>query len=293
MRAALALALVLPAPALAAFPERISILAMDDFAGASTESLKGDDYVRAGYEQVVLELGSTLANKPMAPARTLGVAGFHVGVGNTLAFIRTGSIDGINPAGWDLVDPDEDPMVVLFVPQVQIRKGLPASLEVGANFGWLGLTETGTVGAYGRWGIVEGYRFLPDLSIQMGYAGYVGNDELEMGVLDFGANLGYTLPFGPVAGINVSRFSPFVSLGVNRIHAAPRADLSESGLEGRVTEVTGFTDTESAAFFDPAYAPFAFGGGFELESGDFTLGVSGNYASGGAPTVNTAIGFTY
>ncbi|MBM4365911.1 MAG: hypothetical protein FJ102_06820 [Deltaproteobacteria bacterium] len=293
MRAALVLALVLPVPALAAFPERISILAMDDFEGASTESLQGDDYVRAGYEQVVLELGSTLANKPMAPARTLGVSGFHVGIGNTLAFIQTGSIDGINPAGWDLADPDEEPMVVLFVPQVQIRKGLPASLEVGANFGWLGLTETGTVGAYGRWGIIEGYRSLPDLSIQMGYVGYVGNDELEMGVLDFGANIGYTLPFGPVAGINVSRFSPFVSLGVNRIHAAPRADLSESGLEGRVTEVTGFTDAESATFFDAAYAPFAFGGGIELESGDFTLGVSGSYASGGAPAVNTAIGFNY
>ncbi len=289
MPVALTLLLALPAPALAAFPERISILAMDDYAGSSTESIAGDDYVAQGYKQVVLELGSTLANKPLAPARTLGVSGFHVGVANSLSFIQTGSIDGTNPAGWDLADPDEDPMVVLFVPQVQVRKGLPASLEVGANFGWLGLTETGVVGVYGRWGLVEGYRFLPDMNLQVGYAGYVGNDELEMGVLDIGANIGYTLPFGPVAGINLSRFSPFLSLGVNRIHAAPRADLSGSGLDGRVTELTGF----EGEGFDPDYAPFAFGGGIELESGDFTLGVSAAYATSGAPTVNTAIGFTY
>lgn len=285
--------LCVASPARAAFPERVSILAMDDFAGANTEVVSGDDYVAAGFSQVALELGTTIANKPVGPARTLGVSGFHVGISNTLGFIRTGSIDSINPAGWDLVDPDEDPLPVLFVPQLQVRKGLPASLEVGANVGWIGMSETASLGAYGRWGIVEGYRFLPDLSIQLGYAGYVGNDELELGVLDFSTNIGYTLPFGPIAGINVSKFSPFVSLGFQRIHAAPRVDLADTGLNERITEVTGFEDPQQKVVFNPTYAPFALAGGFEIQSGDFTLDLSGGWAVGGAATVNTGFGFTY
>lgn len=285
--------LALSAPAWAAYPERVSLLAMDDFGGANTEVVSGDDYVAAGFSQVALELGTTIANKPVGPARTLGVSGFHVGISNTLGFIRTGSIDGINPAGWDLVDPDEDPLPVLFVPQLQVRKGLPASLEVGANVGWIGMSETASLGAYGRWGIIEGYRFLPDLSLQLGYAGYVGNDELELGVLDFSTNIGYTLPFGPIAGINVSKFSPFVSLGFQRIHAAPRADLTNTGLNERITEVSGFEDPQQKVAFNPTYAPFALAGGFEIQSGDFTLDLSGGWAVGGAATVNTGFGFTY
>lgn len=281
------------APAWGAYPERVSILAMDEFAGANTEVATGDDYVTAGFAQVALELGTTIANKPAGPARTLGVSGFHVGLSNTLGFIHTGSIDTINPSGWDLVDPDEDPLPILFVPQLQVRKGLPASLEVGANVGWIGMSETATLGAYGRWGIVEGYRFLPDLSIQLGYAGYVGNDELELGVLDFSTNLGYTLPFGPIAGINVSKFSPFVSLGFQRIHAAPRTDLSATGLDGRIVELTGFDDPAQTAKFNPAYAPFALAGGFEIQSGDFTLDLSGGFAVGGVASINTGFGFTY
>ena len=266
---------------------------MDDFAGANTEVASGDDYVATGWSQVVLELGSTIANKPAGPSRTLGVSGFHVGLSNTLGFIRTGSIDGINPTGWDLVDPDEDPLPVLFVPQLQVRKGLPASLEIGANLGWIGMSETASLGAYGRWGLVEGYRYLPDVSIQLGYAGYVGNDEMELGVLDFSTNIGYTLPFGPVAGINVSKFSPFVSLGFQRIHAAPRSDLSTTGLGERVTELSGFEDPDQAVAFNATYAPFSFSGGFEIQSGDFTLDLSGGWAVGGAPSVNTGFGFTY
>ena len=295
MRRVLAVVVLLSAAteAHAAFPERVSVLAMDDFDGANTEVASGDDYVAAGWSQVVLELGSTIANKPGGPARTLGVSGFHVGVSNTLGFIRTGSIDTINPSGWDLADPDEDPLPVLFVPQLQVRKGLPASLEIGANVGWIGMSETATLGAYGRWGLIEGYRYLPDLSIQLGYVGYVGNDEVELGVMDFSTNLGYTLPFGPVAGINVSKFSPFVSLGFQRIHAAPRANLSSTGLDERVVEVTGFDDTEQDAKFNATYAPFALSGGFEIQSGDFTLDLSGGWAVGGAPAVNTGFGFTY
>jgi hypothetical protein len=295
------LTLLASSVAWAAWPETVSILAMDDYSGIATE-VDDDDYVATGYGQVVKELGVTLANKPMAPADTLGINGFAVQFGSTIGFIRTGSVDGTNPSGWDLADPDEDPQQVLYVPTVMLRKGLPASLEAGANFGWVGGTRTAVAGGYGRWSLVEGYRPIPDVTLQLGYAGYIGNDELELGVMDFSATVGYRLPFGSTALINTGAFSPYFGIGFNRMHAAPRVDLTGTGLAGdctaadtadctpRVGEVSGF---EGDAGYDESYSPLAIGGGFRIESGGFTLTVAGTYAPGVIPTVSAALGSVY
>jgi hypothetical protein len=291
MRRVPALVLLLAAPQLAhaAFPERLSVLAMEDFGGARTEAFEGDDYVAAGWKEVVLELGTALSNKPVAPARTLGPAGFHVDLGTTFAHLPGRWLDGSTPDGWELMDPDEDAPSLLYIPTVHVRKGLPASLEVGANFGWIGGSDTGVVGGYGRVGLVEGYPKFPDISLQAGYSAYIGNDEFELGAMDFSTNIGYTLPFGPVEGIHTAKFSPFVSFGLTRIHAAPRLDLSDTRLDGRLVELTGFEgDT-----FDESMAPFTFAGGFEVQSGTFTFLLSSGYAVGGSVTFNLGLGFTY
>lgn len=287
-----ALALALPSVAFAASPNRLSVWAMDDYAGARTEAAGGDDYVATGWSEVVLELGSTISNKPTAPARTLGAAGFHVGLSNTFAYLPGRSTDSQNPDGWELMAADEDPMPLLWVPTLQIRKGLPASFEVGGNFGWIGLSETAVIGGYGRLGLVEGYKILPDISIQAGYSAYVGNDEFELGAMDLSTTIGYSLPFGPVPGIHTAKFSPFVNLGLTRVHGAPRVDLTGSRLEDRVTELTGF-EGGTTADFNATYAPFTFGGGFEVQSAEFTFDLTAGYAIGGAVTGNVGFGFTY
>ncbi len=286
----------LPTSAWAASPNRLSVWAMGDYDGARTEAIGGEDYVATGWSEVALELGSTISNKPAAPARTLGAAGFHVGLVTTFAHLPGRWVNSDYPDGWELMAQDEDPMPLLFVPTVQIRKGLPGSFEVGANFGWIGMSETGVVGAYGRVALVEGYKILPDVSLQAGYSAYVGNDEFELGAMDFSANVGYSLPFGPVAGIHTAKFSPFINLGLTRIHAAPRVDLVGSRLEDRVTELTGFetaTTDPDAAQFNATYAPFSFAGGFEVQSGEFTFDLTSGYAVGGAVTFNLGLGFTY
>jgi len=282
--------LLFAAAAYAAFPEDVSILAMGDFYGQSTVNTLGEDYVVQGYHTLVGELAATISNPMSTPAETLGVNGFYVGVANSFAFIRTGTLDGENPAGWDLADPDEDPPDYFFVPSIQVRKGLPASLEVGANFSWIGFTRTGALGGYARFAPLEGFRRVPDLAIQVGYSGYVGNDELELGVMDTRLTLGYTVPFGVTEGIHQATFSPFFSVGQDRVHAAPRVDLEGSGLEGRVGEVSGFKKGEG---FSGEFAPWRIGGGFRVVNGDYTGTFSAAYPFGSIPTVNVAFGFTY
>ncbi len=274
-------------PALA---DEISIQAMDDFEGESTEAFGDTDYVVEGYKQVVRELGATIANKPMAPGESLGISGFNIGLSTTFSFIRTGSLDGTYPAGWDLSATDEEPSTYLFIPWVTVRKGLPLSFEIGANAGWIGMTQTGVFGGWARWSLVEGYKPFPDLALQVGYAGYVGNEELEVGVMDMSATVGYTLPFGVTKGINQASFAPFLSIGQTRFHGAPRGDLSRTGLEERIVEVSGF---QSAKSFDKTFAPVQIGGGFRILSGDFTATIASTYTVNVLPTVSMGFGFTY
>jgi hypothetical protein len=283
--------LLLAAAALAAFPEDVSLLAMEDYGGQSTTTTAGEDYVVTGYHTLVRELGGTIANPMGLPGETLGINGFYLGVTNSFAFIRTGTLDGVNPTGWDLADPDEHPPGYFFLPGIQVRKGLPLSLELGANFTWIGATRTVAMGGYGRWAPIEGYRRVPDVAIQIGYSGYIGNDELELGVMDTSLTVGYTVPFGVTEGIHQATFSPFVSFGQERIHAAPRVDLTGSRLDGRITEVSGFKS--DGEFFDKPFAPYRIGGGFRIVNGEYTGTFSASYPLGAAATVNLAFGFTY
>lgn len=281
--------LLLSAAALAAFPEEVSILAMEDYGGSSTLPI-AEDYVAEGYHTLVQELAVVVANPGLAPAETLGINGFAFGVGSGLAFIRTGSLDTVNPSGWDLADPDEDPPLLLYVPTLHVRKGLPLSLEVGANAGWIAPSEDGLFGGFVRWSPIEGWRRAPDLSFQMGYSGYVGNDELELGVLDASATIGYTAPFGVTQGIHQASFRPFAGVGQLRIHAAPRVDLSESTLEGRITEVSGFKKSE---LFDRQYAPLRVHGGFQVVNGDYATTLSATWVPASIARIDLSIGASF
>jgi hypothetical protein len=288
----------------------ISILAMQDFPLSSGDPISTEsdvcstpvssdctDYVTIGYQQVVRELGAAIGNKPSLPAQTLGINGFSFGLGTTVAFIRTGTIDGINPSGWDLVSTDDEAPPVMLIPTLQFRKGLPFSLEAGVNLGWLVVTQTAMLSGYGRWGLVEGFAPYPDLTLEIGYSGYVGNDELELGVFDTNLTLGYQLAFGPTQGMNTSVFSPFVGVGLHRIHAAPRVDLTDTSLDGRIPEVSGFKGADDpvngVVAFDKQFAPVVVGGGFRILSGSFTFTASVDYTVGAVAAVRTGFGFVW
>ncbi|MBN1336596.1 MAG: hypothetical protein JXB39_11615 [Deltaproteobacteria bacterium] len=245
--------------------------------------------VTDAYTVVVNELGLAIANKPVAPAETLGIYGFDLGVSSTVAFISSHDDSAGQPGPWSRVDPAGDPAAVLWIPWVHVRKGLPLSLEVGANAGYLAFTHQTAVGGYGRWGLVEGYAPIPDLAIQVGYAGYVGNDELELGVMDLSATVGYTVPFGSIVGIHQARFSPFLGVGSHRIHAAPRLGAERQASLG-VSEVSGF---QRSKVYDPAFEHTTVDGGFCIWSSDFQLRLAATWTPGSLVTLTGGLGFAY
>lgn len=266
--------------ALAAYPNDVTFSTMDPVV---------DNAVAYGaFYDVVLELGAAVAYKPQGPATTLGVNGFEVSVGQSVTFVDSDGSDGV-PSSWERLHADGTPDRAVWIPRLEVRKGLPASLELSLELGVVALSRQSIVGGHLRWAPVEGYRRLPDVILQGGYTGYTGNDELELGVMDLGGSVGYTLPFGSVVGINTARFSPYVGATRLTIHAAPR--LSDGDMAAlNLSPISGFNSSDH---YDPTLNLWQLQGGFHLQSGGVSFQLSALYAVGVAATVNVGLGLVF
>lgn len=280
--ALLAAAALLPSAAQAAWPDDVSLRALGGVDGDARAS-------RDAYEIVVRQLGVAIANPSMGAAETSGLHGFDIQLVNSVAFLDASSGRASNPAPWERVHTDGDPSGTMWLPGVGVRKGLPLGLEVGARFSYVAFSRQTVVGGYGRWGLVEGYREWPDIVVQLGYSGYVGNDELELGVMDFSGSMGYTVPFGRKAGLNEASFSPYVGGGLYVINARPTLSSEEQESLG-VRAVSGFSGKDS---YTDGYLPAAIHLGYRILSGPFQIQMSGAWAPNALPMLNSAVGFAY
>lgn len=270
--------------ATAAWPDDVTLSELGTWNGTPVD----ESVIQSAYHQVMHELGVAISNKPVAPAETLGINGFDLGFGTTLAFIDT-SGSSSDPSAWARVHGEGDPSSVMAIPWIQARKGLPLSLELGGNVGYIGLSHQTVFGGYGRWGLLEGYHPIPDITMQIGYSGYVGNDELELGVMDTLFTVGYTLPFGTLVGINQAQFSPYLGGGVLAVHAAPLLD-EDTLEEYQIAEVSGF---QGSTNYDPEFRHPVFHGGFRILSRDFQFRLSASFAPSAITCLNAGLGFVY
>lgn len=284
-RTSILLAFTLSSPAWAAWPNDVVLDGIDTWRGVA---VLDQDQITADYHQVLQELGTAISNKPMHGGETLGLYGFEVGFSNTIAFIDTRSSEG-QPSPWGRVHEDNDPANMLVIPRLDIRKGLPASIEVGASMGYLAQSRQTSMGGYVRAAPLEGYRNMPDVVFQVGYAGYVGNDQLELGTLDMSGTIGYTVPFGRITGVNSASIAPYLGFGSLKVHA--RSNLSEERQsELGIGPVSGFADSE---FFSDDFALWQIHGGFRITSGSFSFRGAGNWVPSGLGSVNVGMGFVY
>ena len=272
-------------PALASWPDDVVLDEIDTWRG---DRVLDSELISSDYQQVIRELGTAISNKPMHGGSTLGLYGFEVGISNTIAFIDTRSEDW-QPSPWARVHEDGTPNNLMTIPRIDIRKGLPASLEVGASMGYLAVSRQTAMGGYLRGAPLEGYRNMPDVVFQLGYTGYVGNDQLELGTRDFSTTVGYSFPFGRITGVNNASISPYLGAGRLRVHARPNLDLEEQEALG-ISEVSGFSGSD---FFSEDFAFWQLHGGFRINSGTFSFRASVTAVPKGIATLNVGMGFVY
>ncbi|NOY24421.1 MAG: hypothetical protein GXP62_00975, partial [Oligoflexia bacterium] len=216
LAATLGALLVAGAPAYAAYPQDVTLSQLDEYQG---DAYTNTDTIEASYRTVVRDLGTGLANKPQGGA-TLGIDGFDISMGTTLIFVKGNQYQG-GATAWERVREGNQATGAVAVPELSLRKGLPMSLEVGAHMGWLAMTRQGDIGGYGRIAPLEGQDKWPEVAFQVGYTGYVGNDELELGVTDASVSIGKTVAIAALQRSKTTTIQPFAAAGLNWIRATP------------------------------------------------------------------------
>lgn len=271
----------------AAFPEDVDLVAMNDFDG---EVVFDPQVLRDAYSQLVLELGTVVANKVATPAASLGANGFSVELGTQFALTeahwRAGAV-----SPWARASLDETAEPYRVVPTVTVRKGLPLSTEVGATFGWISGSSTGLFGVHGRVSVLDGYRPLPDVALKVGYSGYVGNNQLDLGALDLGISVGTTILVGRYDRVNSGKISPFASLSTVRVTANPTIDPDLERSIGAVRYSRPVFDSTDVIESPQTYALVGFG--VQFEAGVTHLSLAATWAPKTIPTISTGLGFTY
>lgn len=145
-----------------------------DDQGRVWGSIPADQKLEAEFDEFSRHFGQLIAPRVIAPSQTLGQAGFAVKTIGTISVIPNDSAlrDGVSG----------DLSSALFTGHVQVRKGLPFSVEVSGNLGYLpDSTEMFMMGADVRWAIHEGLGdFVPDAAVRMSANTVTGAPELVL-----------------------------------------------------------------------------------------------------------------
>ena len=196
---------------------------------------------QSAFDFVVRELAVSISPHPSWSVGSLGLYEFEVSFDNRLTFVHAGPLGGDGSAPWQDMTEGGDPSNVQWLPTVRVRKGLPFSFEVGGDVGWHAATTQMLIGGYGRLAFLDGWSRIPDAAIQLRYTGYVGNDQLELGVFETDLSVGYTFSVLGLSGHPDMFFSPFGGYGFLMSHAKPLALSVDS-----IIEVSAWSDQASA-----------------------------------------------
>ncbi|HMV67845.1 MAG TPA: hypothetical protein PKA64_13430 [Myxococcota bacterium] len=283
----LQLALLL-ASAQASWPDDVDLAGMVDQGGVAVVD---ETALGAAYQTVIRQLGAAVGTRVTLPAATLGATGFELSLDTTASFLDA-RVDEDDPSPWQRAHVTETPSAQSIQPGIMIRKGLPMSLEVGFGGRWIGQSRQGVLTGFVRAALVEGYKPWPDINLHMGGSGYIGNDQLELGVFDVGVTIGTTAPLGPPKSVRIARLSPFVDATLMVVTASPRLDLATRDTIGAVAYGRRDTDQDPTNNSKALSIP-NFSGGLQLEAGTFMFRVSGGYSLKAVPWVGGSVGFRY
>jgi len=258
--------LVLPLPAYAASDIVVENLRHTDPASR-----------QASLNFVVRELAMTLASPPTYAVGALGLYEFELSTNHRLAFVHTDPDGPGGTSAWNDLSEANEPSTVQYVPSIVFRKGLPWSLEAGGEIGWLATSRQFKVGGYGRWAFLGGWDKVPDVAVRVAYDGYVGNEQLDAGVLQLDFSVGYTFKASSKAEAAGTRFSPLVGYAFLMAHANPVAEV------GGVGPVTAWVKNAEAGSDPRDFRFHRFFGGMELRSGQvvFRFGADVTVPRGG------------
>ena len=129
----------------------------------------------AGFRAFAQELGVATASYAMQPAETLGLNGFGFSINYASTSLSS------DESYWQLGNANGDPQDAMPLLSLQMRKGLPFSLEVGATVGLVPNSEITVLGGEVKYALHEDtLRPVPDLAIRAWGNAMVGHRDLSL-----------------------------------------------------------------------------------------------------------------
>ena len=140
------------------------------------------------------DLGGALSYRPQTPTEPLGITGFDIGVGLTLARIN-------NVALLERVTSDSASETIP-VPTLRIHKGLPLGFDVGLSYAAIPGSNLEYIGGELRYALLLGGVAAPAIGVRGSLTKLRGVDQLELDTrgLDISISKGFAV-LTPYAGV--------------------------------------------------------------------------------------------
>lgn len=192
------------------------------------------------------DLGLVFAPRYLAPAETLGEAGFDVGFNASLS-----TVDGAAEY-WRGLDGQSDPGN-FYTLTAQVRKGLTipylVSLEVGGSVTWLLESELVAMGTDVKWALNEGFYYLPDFAVRGSLTNVAGSSDLNLTTAGF--DLSISKSWGLFGFVNITPYA-----GYNRLWVISSSRLLDVAPEDpRPPVITECPANDANCVEDLAYQP--------------------------------------
>ena len=177
---------------------------------ASANDISLTNIVRNGltseFETLAGDLGEALGPKRVGPAASLGALGFDLSLEVSNTLVKSDS------STWRNAAPDINGTLTSL--QLQVRKGLPFSFELGGTVTYMPTGDMWGIGLGLKYALIEGYRYIPDMAVRVSVFTALGNRDLNM--LMVGSDLVISKSFG-LGGAVV--FVPYVGYSLLYVRA--------------------------------------------------------------------------
>ena len=153
-----------------------------------------ENLAQGEFRRLAEDLGGALSYRAQTPTTPLGLTGFDIGVGLTVARIHRSEL--LEAATSDSVG-DTIP-----IPTLRLHKGLPLGIDVGLSYAAVPGSNLEYIGGELRYAIVEGGAAVPAVGVRGSFTTLRGVDELDLDTrgLDVSISKGFA-GFTPYAGV--------------------------------------------------------------------------------------------
>ncbi len=125
------------------------------------------------FEGLSKDLTAAFSYKAGAPAESLGIIGFDVGLAVTSTKLE-------NTSAWTAAMSSGDTLDTLIVPKLYVQKGLPFDIDVGGYYFTVPDSNLDAWGGEVKYAIISGNLALPAVAVRGAFTSLTATDQLEV-----------------------------------------------------------------------------------------------------------------